>query len=94
MKKLFISAFAAGMILLTGVGSIHAAGATRPQPFFVDENGDGICDYHNENCEFIDEDSDGVCDNYQKNGTHQRKGGRGRGLHQGLHQGTCKRYSS
>lgn len=94
MKKLFVSAFAAGMILLAGAGTIHAAEATRPQPYFVDENGDGICDYYNENREFIDEDGDGICDNYQKNGGRQGNGGQGRGLRQGLRQGTCRRYNS
>lgn len=46
---------------------------------YLDENGDGICDYHGENCtnmggNYVDADGDGVCDNF---GTNRQGAGNG-----------------
>lgn len=58
---------------------------------FVDEDGDGICDYYgtcaaygqSAGLGFVDEDGDGICDNYENGacpGYGARRGcGRGRG---------------
>lgn len=49
--------------------------------YFVDEDGDGICDNYGTNCGmyYADEDGDGVCDNYAAGGGYGRGCGRGNG---------------
>lgn len=55
-------------------------------PYFIDEDGDGICDNYatGRGANWVDEDENGICDNY-KNGTCP--GGRGQGKGMGRGQG-------
>ena len=76
MKKLLAGILAAVMVGSVGMMSSFAA-VTAPGWNFVDENGDGVCDYAGTGRNFVDEDGDGVCDYY---GSGMRMGGRaGRG---------------
>ena len=74
----------AGVDTLTTSPSLCARGACG---LYLDENGDGICDYHGENCtnmngacdtNYVDADGDGVCDNY---GTSRQGTGAAYGAH-------------
>lgn len=55
---------------------------------FLDADGDGVCDYHGQNCtnmgggNYVDADGDGVCDNY---GTNRQ--GTGNGINGGAGTG-------
>lgn len=91
MKKLLVAAFAAGMILISGVGTVQAATVTCSHPYCFDENGDGICDYHDGDCEFIDKNGDGICDNYKKNCKSQKKSCKSHRVYKKHHHGRCHR---
>lgn len=77
MKRfLFISMIVAAVALLGATYALAAqdpdTGSVAPQPGFVDENGDGICDWmgtgmmngygYGPGPNFVDEDGDGICD--------------------------------
>ena len=63
LKKVLPSVLAAALLLSIGTTSAFAAGLGQG-PYFVDANGDGICDYAGTGCSknFVDADGDGVCD--------------------------------
>ncbi|MCI9235274.1 MAG: hypothetical protein HFG24_04760, partial [Anaerotruncus sp.] len=63
LKKVLPSVLAAALLLSIGTTSAFAAGLGQG-PYFVDANGDGICDYAGTGCggHFVDADGDGVCD--------------------------------
>ena len=63
LKKVLPSVLAAALLLSIGTTSAFAAGLGQG-PYFVDANGDGICDYAGTGCGgyFVDADGDGVCD--------------------------------
>lgn len=68
MKKRWMSAAAAAMVLMIGATSAVAWGG---QSRYVDANGDGICDncVGNGRCVgFVDANGDGICDNRGTNG--------------------------
>ena len=66
MKKIRIAAVAAAVVLALGVTTAFAAGGRHHMAnysrYYVDANGDGICD--NRGACYVDADGDGVCDNY------------------------------
>lgn len=75
MKKIRIAALSAAIVLTLGVTTAFAAGGRFARLnggcrnagqgiYYVDANGDGVCDYHGANCNYVDADGDGVCDNY------------------------------
>ena len=80
MKKRWMSAAAAAMVLMIGATSAVAWGG---QSRYVDANGDGVCDNADTYCRFVDEDGDGVCDNF---GTHHHNSGRGNVRGKGCHR--------
>lgn len=63
MKKRWMSAAAAAMVLMIGATSAVAWGG---QSRYVDANGDGVCD--NRTVNWGDANGDGVCDNCAGNG--------------------------
>ena len=75
MKKLMAGILTAAVVLSVGAASAFAAGHGQGR-YFVDENGDGICDNQGSGCGryFVDENGDGVCDNQ---GSGCRRGCRG-----------------
>lgn len=62
MRKVLLGALAAVIVLLANVGTAFAAGAGCGR-YFVDANGDGVCDNAGSICTYADADGDGVCDN-------------------------------
>ena len=78
MKKIRIAAVAAAIVLALGVTTAFAAGGRHHMAnysrYYVDDNGDGICDNRgacdwdgvcsNPGVCYTDADGDGVCDNY------------------------------
>ena len=88
MKKVFAGILSAAIVLSMCSTAAFAAGPGCGR-YFVDADGDGICDIcgaaHTQSGGgryFVDEDGDGVCDNYQS--------GQGRGCGRG---GQCGRGS-
>lgn len=65
MKKIRIAAVAAAVVLALGVTTAFAAGGRHHMAnysrYYVDANGDGICD--NRGVCYTDTDGDGICDN-------------------------------
>ncbi|MFR4988694.1 hypothetical protein [Anaerotruncus colihominis] len=66
MKKgLMTGAVCLMMLVLTMLPVAAQDTADNWRGRFVDENGDGVCDYAGEYCgygRFVDEDGDGICD--------------------------------
>lgn len=60
MKKRWLSAAAAAMVLMIGATSAVAWGGQQGSRY-VDANGDGICD--NRAVQWTDANGDGICDN-------------------------------
>ena len=81
MRKALLGVVAAAIILSLGSVSAFAAGPGGGR-YFVDTDGDGICDNAGGRCAYVDADGDGICDNYQS--------GQGRGCG---HGGRCGRGS-
>ena len=78
MKKMRIVALSAAVVLTLGITTAFAAGGT----YYVDADGDGVCDNRGANCLYVDADGDGVCDNYGTGlggGYHGGRWGGGRG---------------
>lgn len=63
MKKRWMSAAAAAMVLMIGATSSVAWGG---QSRYIDANGDGVCD--NRTVNWVDANGDGICDNRGTNG--------------------------
>lgn len=63
MKKRWMSAAAAAMVLMIGATSAVAWGG---QSRYIDANGDGVCD--NRTVNWVDANGDGICDNRGTNG--------------------------
>ena len=95
MKKIWMGLASVVLVMTLGVTGALAAGhhgqglhhtaassSGTYGTYFVDANGDGVCDYHGTNCggHFVDADGDGVCDNY----------GTGLGSHHGGGHGGCR----
>ena len=82
MKKILMGTAVTALVLTVGLTTAFAAGGR----YYVDANGDGVCDNRGSYCRFMDADGDGVCD-YQ--GTNCRSGGGygGYGCHGGGHHG-------
>ena len=63
MKKRLIGMIVTIMVTSVGITSAFAAGPGPGQGRnFVDEDGNGICDFSGEFCRYVDEDHDGICD--------------------------------
>ena len=63
MRKALLGVVAAAIILSLGITGAFAAGPGGGR-WFVDTDGDGICDNAGSRCAYVDADGDGVCDNY------------------------------
>lgn len=61
MRKVFLGALAAVIVLSADVGTAFAAGAGCGR-YFVDADADGVCDNAGSMCTYADADGDGVCD--------------------------------
>ena len=61
MKKLFAGILTAALVLSAGTMNAFAAGHGCHYNY-TDANGDGVCDFANENCAFVDDIGDGICD--------------------------------
>ena len=77
MKKIFAGILVIGLALSVS-GTAAFAAAPRCGRYFVDADGDGICDNYTSGQSrcgryFVDADGDGVCDNYNTSG--QGRGG-------------------
>ena len=92
MKRKIITAIVtAALVLSLGTGAMaasqgHGGGGCQGR-YFVDEDGNGVCDnldtgkgQGGQGRFFVDEDGDGVCDNL---GTGRGQGGQGQGLGRG-----------
>ena len=62
MKKIFAGIVTMVLVLSVTATTAFAAGRGCGR-YFVDEDGDGICDNAGSACGFVDEGGDGVCDN-------------------------------
>lgn len=80
MKKILMGTAVTALVLTVGLTTAFAAGGR----YYVDANGDGICDNRGSYCRFVDADGDGVCD-YQGTGCRHTSGygchDQGRGHH-------------
>ena len=106
MKRKIITAIVtAALVLSLGTGAMaasqgHGGGGCQGR-YFVDEDGDGVCDNAGSYCRFVDEDGDGVCDNAgtycrfvdedgdgvcDNFGTHHHNSGRGNVRGKGCHR--------
>lgn len=63
MRKALLGVVTAAVILSLGSAGAFAAGPGGGR-YFLDTNGDGICDNAGSRCAYVDADGDGVCDNY------------------------------
>lgn len=61
MKRIFAGIIAMGLALVVGGTTVFAAEPGRGR-YFVDEDGDGICDNAGSTCIYADSDGDGICD--------------------------------
>lgn len=88
MRKVFLGALAAVVMLSANAGNVSAAGAGCGR-YYTDADNDGICDNAGSMCAYTDEDGDGVCDNYTagQNGGNSRGCGNGRGYQGGRGNG-------
>lgn len=66
MRKLIAGIAAATLAFAMGTTAFAAQTTVDPH-YYVDNNGDGICDYCGVSSAFVDANLDGICDNY---GTH------------------------
>lgn len=92
VKKTVLGILAASMVLSTGTATTFAA-RTGCGDYYVDANGDGICDNRGSskrNCRFTDKNKDGVCDSCDNRGNGNTKGN-GRKHGNGCHNGRDKR---
>lgn len=65
MKKRWMQAAAAAMVLMIGATSAVAWGGQQGSRY-VDADGDGVCD--NRTVNWVDANGDGICDNRNANG--------------------------
>ena len=77
MKKAFLGVLLTVILLSLGVTSAFAF-EPRGGRYFVDANGDGICDNVGTICAYTDADGDGLCDNYAS--VQSQGGGHGCGF--------------
>lgn len=82
MKKAFLGVLSAAVVLSMCMATAFAAGPGRGR-YFVDADGDGICDNAGNGCAYVDADGDGICDNY----VSVQSVGYGRGCHGGRGNG-------
>lgn len=61
---MFTGVLSAAIVLSMCVTASFAAGP-RCGRYYVDANGDGICNNAGSRCAYVDSDGDGICDNYQ-----------------------------
>ncbi len=64
MKKLVAGIAAAVLALSMCSMTVFAAQGTVDPHWYVDNNGDGICDTCGVSSAFVDANGDGICDNY------------------------------
>lgn len=68
MKKALTGIAVMALVFSVSSTTAFAAGGGRGRGRnFVDNDNDGVCDYHNASCQFIDNNGDGLCDNYGSN---------------------------
>lgn len=82
MKKAFLGVLSAAVVLSMCMATAFAAGPGKGR-YFVDADGDGICDNAGNRCAYVDADGDGICDNYASG----QSVGYGRGCHGGRGNG-------
>ena len=58
MKKILMGTAVTALVLTVGLTTAFAAGGR----YYVDANGDGVCDNWGSYSRFVDADGDGVCD--------------------------------
>ena len=80
MKKAFLGVLLTVVLLSLSVTTAFAF-EPRGGRYFVDTNGDGICDNVGSMCAYADADGNGVCDNYASR--QSLGGGRGCGFRAG-----------
>lgn len=62
-KKMKLLAGAAAAVLLLSFGATTAFASDSWQGrYYVDADGDGVCDHAGSACQFVDADGDGICD--------------------------------
>lgn len=66
MRKALLGIVTAAIVLSLGATSAFAAGPSSGR-YFIDADGDGVCDNAVSRCVYVDADGDGVCDHYGSN---------------------------
>lgn len=61
MKKAFLGVLSTAIVLSMWVETAFAAGPGSGR-YYVDADGDGICDNVGNGCVYVDADGDGICD--------------------------------
>lgn len=79
MKRVLTGILTAALAVSLCAATAFAAGP-RCGRYYVDADGDGVCDNIGSRCVYVDANGDGICDNYQS--------GQGRGCGRG---GQCGR---
>ena len=89
MKKAFAGVLSTAIVLSMCATAAFAAGPCGR--YFVDADGDGICDNAGSRCAYVDADGDGVCD--VCGAAHAQSGG-GRYFVDADGDGVCDNYQS
>ena len=87
MKKAILRVLSTALVLSMCAATAFAAGPCGGR-YFVDADGDGVCDNAGSRCAYVDEDGDGLCDIC---GTHHWCGG---SFVDADGDGTCDNYRS
>ena len=61
MRKVFSGILTAVLVLSLETATVFAAGPGAGR-YYVDADGDGVCDYAGSACAYVDDDGDGICD--------------------------------
>lgn len=69
MKKTLLGVLSAAVVVSLCAATAFAAGPGGGR-WFVDADGDGICDNAGSRCAYVDADGDGLCDNYGRGHGH------------------------
>lgn len=90
MKKVLAGILSAALVLSLGLTAAFAAGSECGR-YFVDADGDGICDNAGSGCAYADADGDGICDIC---GVSHAQSGGGRYFVDADGDGICDNYQS
>lgn len=89
IKKAAVGILAAVLVLSGGTTSALAACPGHGR-YYVDANGDGVCDYAKSACSHVDQNQDGICDTCGKSCVSKK--GRGRSFVDANGDGICDNY--